>query len=80
MKKPIGATVSINYVDDTLVQHSYISFAQDDQATENTGLDEFGIPDSQIIYTMPGGVSELLEYIKTPASEFIILDYELIYN
>lgn len=80
MKKPIGATVTINYVDDIVVREAYISFAQDDQATEDTGFDEFGIPDYRIIYMMPDGVTELLEYIKTPASEFIVLGYDLVYH
>lgn len=80
MQKPIGADVQIRWEDDSLTS-SYISFSrQDDMVTEDTGLDEFGVWDTKILYTMPDGVEELQAYIKHPQSEFIVHSYDLVYS
>ena len=80
IQKPIGADVQIRWEDDSLTS-SYISFStQDEMITEDTGVDEFGVLDTQILYTMPDGVGELQDYIKTPKSEFIIHNYDLVYS
>lgn len=80
IQKPIGADVVIRWEDDSLTS-SYISFSrQDDMVTEDTGEDEFGVLDTQILYTMPDGVEELQAYVKSPSSEFVIHDYNLVYS
>jgi hypothetical protein len=79
-KQPIGASVSIKWLDQLEfepIDGAYISFGDYNEETER---DSYGIPDECVLYyCCEDDLKQLMDADKTP-SDFIVIDYKLEYK
>lgn len=79
-KQPIGAQVSIKWLDQLdfePIEGAYISFGEYDEDEETDG---FNVPDECVLY-YANGVDELkrlMDVDNTPA-DFVVIEYDLTY-
>lgn len=87
MKTPIGANVTIRYIDETFhpehqveTYKSYISFSNvpDFDLMKGNEKDDFGVRDSDILAYM-NNEEELQEYMDYPDDSYAIVGYDLVY-
>ena len=80
MTQPIGASVSIKWLDQLEfepIDGAYISFGEYDEHKETDG---HGVPDECVLYYCDdeADLKRLMDVDNTP-SDFIVVDYELEY-
>jgi hypothetical protein len=78
---PRGAHVTYTLCNDEratpLEYQGYVSFGR---FLEDLNEDEFGIPDERILYYFWDGHLGLDRYIARPDNDFVILDYDLVFE
>jgi hypothetical protein len=82
--QPIGAYATIQWEDepDQTIGGYYFSFGDEpdfNNETEEYGEDSFGMPDSEIFFYC-NGEHQLKSYMTKGKEEFIVLDYQLVYD